>query len=124
MIEHPNILSMRLKGPMRPALEKEGFAVDKTSTIISVGTSQDLMYNSSSICNRRHPSVSDSANSIGDMKRERKIARRAKRCAQNEEQTLGSAINDLKEGQVLIKMCSTAPTGQSGIDLKRERELA
>ena len=124
MIEHPNILSMRLKGPMRPALEKEGFAVDKSSTIISVGTSQDLTHNSSSIRNRRHPSVSDSANSIGDMKRERQIARRAKRCAQNEEQTLGSAINDLKEGQVLIKMCSTVPTGHSGIDLKHERKLA
>ena len=31
---------------------------------------------------------------------------------------------DLKEGQVRNKMCSTAPTGQSGIDLKRERKLA
>ena len=117
MIEHPNILSMRPKGPMRPALEKEGFAFDKSSTIISVGTSQDLTHNASSIRNRGHPSVSDSANSIGDMKRERKIARHAKRRAQNEQRTLGSVINDLKEGQVLSKMCSMAPTGQSDIDL-------
>ncbi len=124
MIEHPNILSMHPNGPMRPALETEGIAVDKSSTIISVGTSQDLTHNVSSIRNRGHPSVSDSANSIGDMKRERKIARRAKRRAQNEQQTLGSAIDDLKEGQVLSKMCSTEPTGQSGIDLQREKKFA
>ncbi len=105
-------------------LEKEGIAVDKSSTIMCVGTIKDLMHNSSSIRNTGHPSVSDSASSIGDIKRERKIARRAERRAQNEQQTLGSAIDDLEEGQVLSKMCSTAPTEQSGIDLKRERKLA
>ena len=105
-------------------LEKEGFAVDKSSTIISVGTSKHLTNNASSIRNTGHPSVSDSASSIGDIKRERKIARRAERRAQNEQLTLGSPIDDLNEGQVLSKMCSTAPTGQSGIDLKRERKLA
>jgi predicted RNA-binding protein with RPS1 domain len=105
-------------------LEKEGFAMDKSSTIKSAGTSEDLTHYASSIRNTGHPSISDSANSIGDMKRERKIARRAERRAQNEQQTLGPAIDDLKEGQVLNEMCSTAPTGQSGIDLKRERKLA
>jgi predicted RNA-binding protein with RPS1 domain len=114
-------------------LEKEGFAVDKSSTIISVGTSKDLTHNLSFIGNTCHPSVSDSANSIDDVKRERKIARRAERRAQNEQRTLSSAIDDLEEGQVLRKMCSTASTastaftaltGQSGIDLKRERKLA
>ena len=114
-------------------LEKEGFAVDKSSTIISVGTSKDLTHNASSIGNTGHPSISDSANSIDDVKRERKIARRAERRAQNEQRTLSSAIDDLEEGQVLRKMCSTASTastaftaltGQSGIDLKRERKLA
>lgn len=107
-------------GSSETSLEKEGFGVDKSRTIVNAVTSKDLTPKASPIRTICHPSISNSANSINDIKRERKIARRAERRAQSEQQR----HTDLDEGQVQSEVCSTAPTGQSGIDLKRERKLA
>ncbi|KAL3796835.1 hypothetical protein ACHAW5_002521 [Stephanodiscus triporus] len=111
-------------GSSETSLEKEGFGVDKSRTIVNAVTSKDLTPKASPIRSICHPSISNSTNSINDIKRERKTARRAERRAQSEQQRHTFALDDLDEGQVQSKVCSTAPSGQSGIDLKRERKLA
>jgi hypothetical protein len=105
-------------------VETEGFSADGSRTIANAGTSEYVAPKASSVRAIGSQSISDSANLIGDAKRERKIARRAKRRAQNKQQTLSPAMDDLNEGQVHSKMCSTTPTGQSRIDLKRDRKLS
>jgi hypothetical protein len=105
-------------------VETEGFNADGSRTIANAGTSEYVAPEASSVHAIGRQSISGSANLIGDAKRERKIARHAERRAQNEQQTLSPAVDDLNEGQVHSKMCSTTPTGQSGIDLKRDRKLS
>ncbi|KAL3809106.1 hypothetical protein ACHAXA_003015, partial [Cyclostephanos tholiformis] len=111
-------------GQSETSLEKEGFGVDESRKHKYADTSKDHKLKASFIYTVGHPSISSSANSIRDLKREKRIARRAERRVQSEHQILGSSIHYLDDGQMQSKMCEKMSTGQSGTDLKRERKLA
>ena len=100
--------------------EKEIFVDEEARAVANVGTIKDTISPkaAASIGTSSRASISNFTNPSGDLKRERKIARRAERRAQNELQTAGG---DTIQSEVIS---STSPTEQSGIDLKRERKLA
>ena len=101
--------------------EKEIFVDEEARAVANVGTTiKDTISPkaAASIGTSSRASISNFTNPSGDLKRERKIARRAERRAQNELQTAGG---DTIQSEVIS---STSPTEQSGIDLKRERKLA
>ena len=105
-------------------LGREGSRVDEFRTNGNSGACRDHEPNSSSIHETFHPSITGSANPIVDVKRERRIARRAERRIQSQGQILGSTVHDLDEGQIQSKICDKVFTGKGGTDLKRERKLA
>ena len=101
--------------------EKDVFVDEEARAVGNVGTTfKDTISPkaAASIGTSSRASISNFTNPSGDLKRERKIARRAERRAQNELQTAGG---DTIQSEVIS---STSPTEQSGIDLKRERKLA
>jgi len=107
--------------------EKEIFVDEEARAVANVGTTiKDTISPkaAASIGTSSRASISNFTNPSGDLKRERKIARRAERRAQNELQTAGDKCTQVGDTIQKELISSTSPTGQSGIDLKRERKLA
>jgi predicted RNA-binding protein with RPS1 domain len=106
--------------------EKELFVDEEARAVANVGIIKDTISPNAaaSIGTSSRASISNFTNPSGDLKRERKIARRAERRAQNELQTTGGDVNQAGGTVPSVMISSTPPTGQSGIDVKRERKLA
>lgn len=106
--------------------ENEIFVDEEARAAANVGTIVDTISPTAAAFTgtSSHASISNSTNPNVDLKRERKIARRAERRAQNELQTAGDKCTQVGGTVPSEVISSTALTGQSGIDLKRERKLA
>jgi predicted RNA-binding protein with RPS1 domain len=106
--------------------EKELFVDEEARAVANVGTIKHTISPkaAASIGTSSRASISYFTNTSGDLKRERKIARRAERRAQNELQTTGGDFNQVGGTVQSEVISSTSPTGNSGIDHKRERKLA
>jgi ribosomal protein S1 len=106
--------------------EKEIFVDEEARAVANVGIIKDTISPkaAASIGTSSRASISNFTNPSGDLKRERKIARRAERRAQNELQTTGADVGQVGDTVQSGVISSTVPTGNSGIDHKRERKLA
>jgi predicted RNA-binding protein with RPS1 domain len=106
--------------------EKEIFVNEEARAVANVGIIKDTISPNAvaSIGTSSRASISNFTNPSGDLKRERKIARRAERRAQNELQTTGADVGQVGDTVQSGVISSTVPTGNSGIDHKRERKLA